>query len=400
MWKVASTLLLTLVLALLAPRSTQGQGDPALQTQTDAAYSFGQVIVFGLRAQSEEPVEAVTLFFNTPQLENTYVVDLEIEPQRELELTHEVLLTQVHLAPFTTITYWWQVEAGGETYQVPQEQLDYFDDRFQWRQLRGEEATVYWTGPDAQLGQVALDTVARARPRLEAVIPTGDVDPYQIYVYPSTADLRSALRLTGRDWVGAHAEPELGVMLVTAVNPRTAAFDLGRSIPHEMVHQLLFEATGAGYDNVARWFDEGLATLFEMAPDPNYPLLVDEAILAGETIPFAELCETFPGEEAHVRLAYAQSVSLVRYLQAEYGNQVLSEMIRAFADGADCHSAVERVLDLSLEELNARWLEREQPLSPLARFWQQNSAWLLLLAGGFGMMTLLILPLRREQRDE
>ncbi len=385
----------SLALFLLLPSSVLGQGGD-LETETDVDYTFGQTMRFHLQASSGEPIEDVALFFNTPQMDTTFVVEFDVEPARQITLAHELPLTQVRFAPFTTVTYWWRVTSGDEEHKVPEQQLIYVDNRLQWQEMSAGETVVHWVeGESLQIGQTALDVVAEARPRLETIIPTAGTTPLRIYIYPSMADLRTALRLTGRDWVAAEAQPELGVILVTAVNPRTAAYDLGQSIPHEMTHLMLYDATGVGYEDVPRWFEEGLATFFETSPDPNYPLVVEDAIVRQETIPFAELCETFPAGEERARLAYAQSLSLIRYIRAEYGNSALTDLIHAFADGADCHTGPSRVLGVPLDRLNAEWLEREQPLSPAARFWQRNGVWFLLLGGGFALMGLLLLPLRQ-----
>jgi len=396
---LAIVALCTLLALFLLPYPVAGQ-EGELEAETDADYTFGQMMRFRLLASSEEPIEDVALFFNTPQMDTTPVVEFDVEPARRITLTHELPLTQVRLAPFTTVTYWWRVTAGGEEHEVSERRLVYVDNRFQWQEMSAGDAVVHWTaGESLQIGQTALDVVAEARPRLEAIIPTAGATPLRIYIYPSMADLRTALRLTGRDWVAAEAQPELGVILVTAVNPRTAAYDLGQSIPHEMTHLMLYDATGVGYEDVPRWFEEGLATFFETSPDPNFPLVVQDAIAQQETIPFAELCETFPAGEDRARLAYAQSLSLIRYIRAEYGNSALTDLIRAFGDGADCHAGPSRVLDMTLDRLNAEWLEREQPLSPAARFWQRNGVWFLLLGGGFALMGLLLFPLRREGEE-
>jgi hypothetical protein len=210
-------------------------------------------------------------------------------------------------------------------------------------------------------------------------------------MYPTSADLRAALRLTGRDWVGAHADPELGVILVTAVNVRSAATDLGQSLPHEMLHFYLYQNMGENYHNLPTWLNEGLATLAELSPRPTYETVLQTAVADQTTIPFNQLCAGFPSEDEATLRAYAQSVAFVRYIQAQYGNQALRDLIAAYNDGATCQSGVERVLSMSLDELNQAWLHDLQPRPWLAQFWAENSLWFLLLLGGLGITSLLIL---------
>lgn len=394
---VKGLLLLVISFRLLAINSYQ----QPITFVAQADYQFGQVMHFSLTASGEEDIRRITLFLRAPDLPNTFTTDVPIEVGREISVTYSLNLTQIHLAPFTTVTYWWEMEDGaGGRFSTAEQSIEYADDQFPWRQATEGIFTVYWTGDDSGLGQTALDVAADALPRLNGIIPLQWREgPLRIYVYPSAADLRTAIRLSGREWVGAHAQPELGVVLVTAVNPRTAAADLGQSIPHELSHLFVYEATGVGYEEVPAWFDEGLAALFEREPNPNYEVVLAEAVMAGQTIAFADLCGSFPAEPERAILAYAQSASLVRQIQADYGNRVLGELVRAYGDGADCQSGVRRVLDVSLMELNQEWLQRQQPSAPGSRFWQENALWLVLLVAGFGFMGLHLLnPSIQEQR--
>jgi len=201
--------------------------------------------------------------------------------------------------------------------------------------------------------------------------------------------LRAALRLTGRDWVGAHAHPELGVLLVTAVNSRTAASDLRQSIPHEMVHYNLYQVLGVNYENLPAWFNEGLASLVEPNPNPNYELVLETAVSNQSSIPFSQLCERFPAPEEQAVLAYAQSLSFLEFIQDEYGNSGIQQLIAAYANGGDCDSGVTQALDRSMLDLEQSWLQSQQVRSPMARFFSENGVWLVLLLGSFVVTGLL-----------
>jgi hypothetical protein len=386
-------LIVIVTAALLGARPLAAQSSAAISGDSTAAYRFGQVMEFRLDLTGEHQITAVTLFIAASDLPQTVAIDLEFDPARELTVVHQLDLTQLRLAPFSQITYWWAaVDRRDNEWRSPEQALEYADDQFDWRQLERGGVTVHWTGNDLALGQTALDVVAEALPRIRDIIPAVEDEPIRIYIYPSLADLRAALRLTGRDWIGAHAQPDLGVILVVAANPRTAGVDLRHAIPHELTHLLLYQATGIHYTAVPRWFDEGLATFFETEPNPIYTQLTTAAVENGTTIPFANLCRHFPEQEAQAALAYAQSGSLIRFIEAEYGRQTLRDMIAAFNDGADCQTAVNRVLSVSLNELERQWLRSRQPQSDLTRFFQQNGLILLLLLGGFGLTGLLLRP--------
>ena len=106
---------------------------------------------------------------------------------------------------------------------------EYIDDRFAWQKVERDGVLVYWSGDDATIAEVALDVTADALPGIVDAIPIDPALPLRIYIYPTVADLRAGLRLTGRDWVGSHAHPELGVIMLAANNPQTAAAELSEA---------------------------------------------------------------------------------------------------------------------------------------------------------------------------
>jgi hypothetical protein len=158
---------------------------------------------------------------------------------------------------------------------------------------------------------------------------------------------------------------------------------------------MLYQVTGSSYGSLPRWFNEGLATVMEANPDPNEAIILEEALAAGTTIPFAQLCGGFPLDGRQVVLAYAQSTSLLRYIQTGYGNGALNRMVVALADGADCESVVSRELTISLAQLNQDWLRSLNAQPSLSMFVQDSLVWLLLLVAGFVLMVFFLWPVRR-----
>lgn len=388
-----SLMLLAIIFSLAGPAAAQS-GE--IEWTATARYAFGQSMTFALTAVSPTTtIDQATLFISASELSNSLSVTMGVSPSRTIEAVYELDLGQVQLAPFTTVTYWWLLQSGGSEITLAQQSILYEDSQFDWRTAEQDGIAVNWTGDAAGLGQLGLDIVAEVWPRLTRIIPADEAVDLNIYIYPSSADLRAALRLTGRDWVGAHAHPELGVILVTAVNSRTAAADLRQSIPHELTHFLLYQAAGSNYESIPAWFGEGVATYVESSTNPSYETVLATAVANQTTIPFAELCQDFPVVEQRTLLAYAQSASFIHYIQGRYGSQALRDLTAAYADGLDCEAGVRHVLQKSLPDLNQDWLRRQQPRSPFVQFWLNNGFWLLLLTGGFGLASLLIIKPRR-----
>ena len=122
------------------------------------------------------------------------------------------------------------------------------------------------------------------------------LDAVTFYIYPSLPDLQSALRLTGYEWVGGQAYPEIGVVLLAISPSSEAILKMKRDIPHELTHKVLYDLTGPqGYAAQPVWFVEGLASTFEHSPDPAYALALQRAP-QDRSCSETTLCHPFPAE--------------------------------------------------------------------------------------------------------
>jgi hypothetical protein len=366
------------------------EGLAVAQTQSfdsSVEIAYGQKVIFRLTGQAEAEIEQIELFINSAHAATPLSVTVRFT-QNDSQLTagYDLDPTLAKLPPFAEVTYWWELStADGETFSVPEARFTYEDDRFDWRVLSEEDIIVHWTGNDAALGQLAWEIAADGRQKLDRNLPPTAVSPLNLYVYPSTADLRAGLRLAGRDWQNEHTDPDLGVLLVTAVNLLTAEADLNRSIPHEFAHLRLHQLAPA--IQLPPWYEEGLA-LFVEENNGEREELVETAVADDSTLTLLTLCTNFPEEAPE--LALAQSVSLLRYIQAQFGDQALRQLGTVYLSGAGCEAGLSQTLDLSLAELNADWLAVQAPQPAWLTFLSQNVVWLLLLLASFGFLALLL----------
>jgi hypothetical protein len=128
-------------------------------------------------------------------------------------------------------------------------------------------------------------------------------------------------------------------------------------IPHELAHVLLYRSVGDGYASLPVWLSEGIASLAELYPNPDYEQALTVASQNDSLLPIAELCDAFPPDASGAYLAYAESQSFVRYLRDSYGTPALFSLTSAFADGLSCEQGAVRALGTSLANLDTRWRE-------------------------------------------
>ncbi len=390
---------------LLAPglAAAQGVDEGITVTANTVHYVFGQRVTFHLEASSPSPITHAVIAYRTADNQGTSVFSLSFNPESQVSLDHVHEIDRGYLKPFVTIEYWWALEnEAGQQVNTPLQSFTYEDHRFGWHTANGPNAAVHWYAGDAVYAQAALDIATRSLARVGHELNVTPSGPLHLYLYASIEDLQGALLARQREWIGGEAFPELNTLLIAVPPTEGYTLFMRRIIPHEITHILLYHATGGAIARVPPWLNEGLATFNEELPDPEAALMLQTALKEDRLLPLDSLCGTFPSDGEQVRLAYAQSASLVRFVRDYYGEQAIADLVNAYADGMSCRGAVDRVLGLSLEQLDSRWRAYLGAQTPQAALWRAAAPWVL-LALGSSLMVLLYLDLpallRRRERQ-
>lgn len=347
---------------------------------SSASYTFRDSVEFELVGETAVNIEQISLIIDSPSLNNPISVLAELRKNEDnlVFASGAVSPLALELLPFTTVIYWWEIEFEGETVVIPAQSFVYEDDRLVWQTLDAEPWHIHWTGNEADFGRIGLQIAQESQGRLGAILTTDEMLPINIYIYPSFADLRAAFRLNGlREWAGDVTDEVPEVVMVTAVNPRTAASDLQQSIPYALTKFWLYQQAGANFEAIPFWLREGLAE--GMVPVAVEDVGLETAVNNQSTIPFSQLCDTFPTTGSDVNLATAQSVDFVQFLQTQFGDRSIQLLVDAYADGATCDEGVELVVDKSLDTLNQDWLKTVRSYPLVVQFVIDNSMWFLLI---------------------
>jgi len=374
--------------------------DNQMEMRSSADYIYGQTMNFNLAAANVGDIESVQLFFRLGPSPDSFSVDVPIEPGAQVEATYTLDLTQTRLPPFGSITYWWELSrADGSPLRVPEQVVSYVDDQFTWRQLvvtdeqGGGSVRIHWTGDEESLGDQARNIIFEMLPKIGRMAPLEEIVPFDVYIYPSTADLGAALRLAGRDYSPGMTYPDLGVVLVTVVNPETAEAELRQGLSRGLVDLLLYQGLNQYAYNLPPWLSHGIAGVVRGRRDAVLDDTLRSAAITDTTIAVGELCSA-AGLEGD--LALAESESLVAYIDEHYGESAVRELITAFAAGEDCPTAMRRALQLTPEQLETAWL-RASSGDQGGRTVAEMAVWLILILAGFGLAGLLLIRPRRRR---
>jgi hypothetical protein len=290
---------------------------------------------------------------------------------------------------FSHLNYWYEGTLADEQgYKSPLFNFYYEDNRFNWQTRTAEPFRLHWYEGDIEAAQKMLDVAKQGLDRVQSILPVGTPKQIDIYAYATAMEMQATLEQGGPTWVAAgHAEPDTGVIVVTLPTGPEQRLLMEQRIPHELMHILTYQQTGQSYTNLPAWLREGLASIAELYPNPDYLVLLDSAKEKDSLLPIASLCQAFPTDASGALLAYAEAASFTRYLHEQFGNTGLQKLVDGYAEGLDCERGTQVALGSTLIQLDAQW--RQQQLGENA--WQ--SALLRLLPWILVMLAVLIAPL-------
>jgi len=343
-------------------------------------HTLGEQINIEAQVQSEIPIQEVWVFI---QSENGAEIIMDQAALDSLgEVTYTLDLAQNPLRVFTNVSIWLELKLeNGEAFSSETHTYFYDDNRFDWQLLKTDEFQIYWYEGGADLGQTMLNAAYEGLQRIRGHVTVPQPEGVAIYAYASAMELQDILLFSGQSavWVAGHADPDLGVIVISLLSGPDQTLEIKRQIPHELTHVMLYQKLGTGYDSLPQWLNEGLASTAELFPNPDYQVLLDKAYERGTLIPFADLCYRFPMDAANFQLSYAESTAFTRYLQQTYGKAAMEDLIRVYADGLGCEQGTEAALGVPLSELEADWRQAMFDENASFNALMEFAPWMLML---------------------
>lgn len=202
---------------------------------------------------------------------------------------------------------------------------------------------------------LALDTAAtleEAAQALAARLPVGD-KPIHVVICRT---LREFLQYAGpyaQPSVGGISEPRRGFIAIKA--PRLLMEgDYYGTLRHELIHVLL--ARNLNDQHLPRWLNEGVTMMLSGEHRWNSMFHVAQMYMQGQTIPYRDFDAAFlsPGQEMKFGNAYAQALSMTRFLMNRLGEDAFWEMLRRL-DVMTFDQAIGAALGITPDDLYETW---------------------------------------------
>jgi hypothetical protein len=221
--------------------------------------------------------------------------------------------------------------------------------------LQTNDIAVAFEPPLQSVAENVIRTYPSLRRELEGFFGWQfDIHPRVVLV----SENRRFQELSGNKFFVAYAVPFRNLIVVDHTRMNQHPFNLEITLKHELCHLLLHRYINNR--NLPKWLDEGVCQwvsdgIGEIFIDKNWSGL-DAAIMAGRVIPLRRLSDRFPRDRASLTLAYEQSKSFINYIDRQYGDSALLDILEFLKNGESIEYALRGSLGVSLEQLEQEWL--------------------------------------------
>ena len=369
-----------LIWLILSAACLLQQGEEKVDWNCLLTYRFGESLTLKGKILTQNPPKELNLVLVADS--QTVVQPLSVDDQGNFEYLQN--FQRLPLRPFVRVDYWLEgVLQDGRPFTTSKKEFLYEDNRFPWKTRLQAPFRVHWRQGDLQFAQTALNVAKEAQVAIKKLFPVEGNHFIDIYIYETSGELRQVLQNANPNWVGAHADPDLNVVLISVSEGLDQRLQMEQQIPHELMHLYLYHYHPTAYANLPVWLQEGLATSVEFYPNPEYYSLLETAWENQSLLSITGLCQSFPSEAARAYVAYAQSAAIVQYLIDQYGIEKMRQLIDAYGEQMDCEAGFYRTYGFSLAQLEGEWQK--------ARFGETNSTQALANLAPWGILLIFVL---------
>ena len=322
----------------------------------NATPSYPTGITFDLAYTADEEVERAELFYSIGGGETVNLITPETTPGPAGEVSYPLDLQTYYLPPGVEITYYWRLTGkDGAQAETDPTTITWLDTRFNWTTIQSTNVSVSTYDGNAQFAQQILDTAQQATDKIQADLGVQLPLPVHIWAYSSTKDFSGTQAPNSEQWIAGVAYQPF--RLILAVLPTGDTNEVNRVVPHEMSHQIVYQAIKNPYSGLPTWLDEGLAVYYQISGKSQFPELVQTASDQGLLYSVRSLNSGFPYDSGGATLAYAESFSIVTFIQQHWGEEALANLINAYKAGVTNDEAAMSALGVDLDGLDKLWKE-------------------------------------------
>ena len=319
---------------------------------TSASIDFPDELVLKLEAESDSRIERIRVDYQIGgQTVRTYGYP-KFTPSNRVSADFVIETDGARYLPSgADITYSYTIEnASGRTVKTDTLSLEYKDPSKEWERVEeGNLIVLYHDLPSDEVQRAARD-VAESMERVKSLLAVEVSRPQKAVIFNSSREARLSFpvvsdRATREHLFGGFAYGDYDLFIMVGLNLSTMV--------HEMTHLLIDEAVDSPFAVIPAWLNEGLAMYFEPRQAGRDSALLSAA-RRGELMRLRNM-GSVPGRPHDVGAFYAQARSVVRFMMDSYGQDRMSDLLRAIDGGLRIDQAVQDTYGMSLDDLEREW---------------------------------------------
>jgi len=320
-------------------------------------------VVFTLEAEADAQITAVTFYYRFAGRNTTLYGYPTFVPGNRITAKYRLKTGGSSYIPTgAVIHYHFLIEdAEGNTLKGEEWALEYTDPQFEWERLREGDLLVLWHDRPAERVGVIVEDVNERLSAVKSLLGIENASAMKAVVLNNSREAEhgfptvSAASKQGHIY-GGFAFGDFDIVVLVGLT--------ADRMVHEATHLLLDETVGSPLARLPAWLNEGLAMYFETDTRGRETNVADAAL--HDSLMGLRSMNSVPGKPDDVRLFYAQSWSLVRYLVDRLGPEHIPSLLAAINSGSPIDEAVQQVYDESLEDLEEQWKAEVVQAMPLA----------------------------------
>ncbi|GBE31889.1 hypothetical protein BMS3Bbin05_00792 [bacterium BMS3Bbin05] len=220
--------------------------------------------------------------------------------------------------------------------------------------------------------------------------------PFEMIIYRNRSDF---VDMAGNDMIAAFAVPARNLIVLDLSRMSVHPLNIELITIHEMTHLVLHHYIRE--ENLPKWFDEGVAQwvsgISEMI-NPHSGDLLKKAVIYRKVIPFYDIENRFPADRNGFALAYEESLNIIEYIESQYGETAVRNIILRLERGERFSDAVRNVVPEGLVKVERSWRRSLEIKYTWLGYVSNNIYWILFVAGA--LLTVFgFLRLRKRIRD-
>jgi hypothetical protein len=359
--KLISIFMVTIItvaalIAFLIPVAAADNGTVSV-TNSKVVMNFPTSLTFSAQIKSSATISDVRLRYQVDQASIAPVTAenfVPITPSSNVNASYLLDMRRFGgFPPGTNLHYWWAVKSAGSKFQESEPQsFSITDNRYTWKNLTQGLISISWYSGDSKFGQALMDTAQAALVQLARDTGATPKKTVNIFIYANSTDLQGSL-IYPNEWTGGVSFFQYDVI---AIGISTSNLTWGESaMTHELTHNIVGQLIFNPYSGLPVWLNEGLAMYSQGPLTAQFTVPLSQAIKNQKLITVRTISSPFSANGDKANLSYAESYTLVDYLQKTYGADKMQALLKLFSQGSTYDSAFKQVYGFDMNALNTSW---------------------------------------------